>query len=144
MSYIKKTNLCMNISLFTGHIFCLFYRCHIKCSLLSKTCVPILNVQIYMVNLFLEFFNIWNWFFNIFFIIDLYTPESQNTSSANLPLLQVEDVKRQTRCIAMPKVRVELQTYTIKHMANWQCTIAVMPIPRLLGFGVLATLQMIV
>jgi hypothetical protein len=38
--------------------FCLFYRCHIKCSSLSKTCVGTLDDLIYMRNLFLNFCDI--------------------------------------------------------------------------------------
>jgi hypothetical protein len=38
--------------------FCLFYRCHIKYSFLTKTYMETLNVLIYMRNLFLNFFDI--------------------------------------------------------------------------------------
>jgi hypothetical protein len=61
--------------------FYLFYRCHIKCYFLSKTCVGTLNDLIYMQNLFLNFFDILKFVFYVFSIIGSYRPGSQNTSS---------------------------------------------------------------
>jgi hypothetical protein len=58
-----------------------FYRCHIKCSFLLKTCVETLNVLIYMRNLFLNFFDILKFIFYILSIIGSYKPGSQNTFS---------------------------------------------------------------
>jgi hypothetical protein len=49
-----------------GTYFCLFFRCHIKCSFLSKNCVGTLNVLIYMRNLFLNFFDILKFVFMYF------------------------------------------------------------------------------
>jgi hypothetical protein len=46
-----------------GTYFCLFYRCQIKCSFLSKTCAGTLNVLNYMWNLFFHFFDILNFIF---------------------------------------------------------------------------------
>jgi hypothetical protein len=109
VSPIKKINLCMHIWLFTGHIFYLFYRCHIKCSSLSKTYVGTLNVLIYMQNLFLNFLTFWNLYFYVFSIIGSYRPGSQKH------LLRSGEVV----LIVTPQCKTSPKWLRSRHVAMW-------------------------
>jgi hypothetical protein len=87
----KKTNLCMNIRLFTGYIFVFLPMPHKMFFFVKNLCGDIKCPGLHAKFIF-DFFDFLKFVFYVFSIIGLYRPESQNTSSIIVSLLEGHEI----------------------------------------------------